>query len=257
MNAEQFFEKYSIEEISKKTKISPISLRFIRNKEFDKIPRVKFFGFLNIIEKEFNVDLSDLKEEYNNFNPQKDSKPTQEIKIETSKNKNFLLIILAIILLIIGGFLLYKENQQKSTQPKSQTELNISNDINSTNTTKQIQNNPISNNTNSNNTNEKNLTLQTPKKESNTTIKKYQVIIIPQKEVWFRAINIDTNKTIEYLTSKEKILPKGNYYIKFGHGEITINYNNQTITPDTKKIVRILFKNGTYKFMKKPNRYEK
>ena len=255
MNAEKFFEKYSIEEISKKTKISPISLRFIRNKEFDKIPRAKFFGFVNIIEKEFNVDLSELKEEYNNFNSQKPSKPHQEITIETSKNKNFLLIILAIILLIIGGFLLYKENQQKSTQVK-ETKLNISNitnNTNSTNTTQTQNPTPI---INKKITNEKNTTAVSTK-EINKTIKKYQVIIIPQKKVWFRAINIDTNKTIEYLTSKEKILPKGNYYIKFGHGEITINYNNQTITPDTKKIIRILFKNGSYKFMKKPNRYEK
>jgi cytoskeletal protein RodZ len=51
MNAKEFFDKYEIEEISKKTKISPISLRYIKNKEFEKIPRVKFLGFIKIIEK--------------------------------------------------------------------------------------------------------------------------------------------------------------------------------------------------------------
>ncbi|WP_156921346.1 hypothetical protein [Lebetimonas sp. JH369] len=47
MNADEFFENHSIDE---KTKISPISLRFIKNREFDKLPRVKFIGFVRLIE---------------------------------------------------------------------------------------------------------------------------------------------------------------------------------------------------------------
>ena len=70
-------------------------------------------------------------------------------------------------------------------------------------------------------------------------------------------MNIDTNRTFEYLTSKIKVLPKGNYYIKFGHGNVSILYNEYNITPNTKKIVRILLKDGNYTYMKKPNRYEK
>jgi len=86
MNADKFFEKYSLEEISKKTKISPISLRFIKNKEFEKIPRAKFFGFINIIEKNFNVDLSELKEEYNQFVPKKENEQITHIP---EKKKDF------------------------------------------------------------------------------------------------------------------------------------------------------------------------
>jgi len=288
MNADKFFEKYSIEEISQKTKISPISLRFIRNKEFDKIPRAKFFGFVNIIEKEFKVDLSDLKEEYNAFKP-KEKEKTHEIKIEKNSN-NYLISILAIILLIIGGYILYKT--LKGTPKKTQSSVMISNNVNTQNiveenisaneenlsteqnsstnentTLTKIQNktkdfnNPkqsvFLNNTSNNLKENPQQNLETNNTKQTKTITEYPVIIIPNKLVWFRAKNIDTNKTFEYLTSKEKILPKGNYYIKFGHGDITINYANQTIQPNTKKIIRILFKDGNYTFLKKPNRYEK
>ena len=256
MNADKFFEKYSIEEISKRTKISPISLRFIRNKEFEKIPRAKFFGFIKIIENEFKVDLSDLKEEYSNTTHNVEKK--HEIKIEKEKNYH-LITILALIMLIIGGYILYKNLKTKTSPSQKENLVADTNlDINEINTS-------IENTTTyeENVSTEENITYayNPPiQKETNQTkplIQQYKVDIIPNEKVWFRAINIDTNKTYEFLTSKEKILPKGNYYIKFGHGNITIYYNNQTITPNTKKIIRILFKDGNYTYLKKPNRYEK
>jgi len=273
MNAEKFFEKHSIEEISQRTKISPISLRFIRNKEFDKIPRAKFFGFINIIEKEFNVDLSELKEEYNLSAPKKEE--NQEIKIEKKEKKNYLLLMLAFLLLITGGFILYATLNTNKT-PDYETNITSTTIQTPVNTEEKKQNNlnslSVYKTDQAISVQENNLTSKISKKAdikkdkniTNTTQKppktaktKYPIDIIPNKIVWFRAINIDTNKTIEYLTSKEKILPKGNYYIKFGHGEVTINYGNETITPNSKKIVRILFKDGNYTYMQKPNRFEK
>ena len=252
MSAEKFFNSHSIEEISKKTKISPISLKLIKNKEFKKIPKVKFLGFIKIIENSYNVDLSDLIEEYNNQNkPTKIKKEEPKInspKKKVPKNNTFLITFLAFILIIIGGYLLFKN----SNNPKKNiNEKNISIVSNIKIKPKKEENlslkeiiKPILKETNSS-------------KENNISNQTFKVIIIPKKRLWFKAINIDTNKSISYLTSHQKILPKGNYYIKFGHGELNLTYNNQTIFPDTKKIIRILLKNGKYKFMKKPNKYEK
>jgi len=253
MNVDKFFEKHSIEEISKKTKISPISLRFIQNKEFEKIPKAKFFGFINIIEKNFNVDLSELKEEYNQFAPKKEIEQNTQ-PIENKKDSSKFLIIASTILTLIGGYLLFNSfsNKTQTNFSKEHNQTTINTIKQPTKTFQEITKQPekitILKNTQPK-TNQKKPIIKTPIKSS--------VEIIPHKQVWFRALNIDTNKTIEYLTSNKKILPKGNYYIKFGHGNITINYSNQTIEPNTKKIIRILFKNGKYKFLKKPNRYEK
>ncbi len=264
MNADKFFETHSIEEISKKTKISPISLRLIRNREFDKIPRVKFIGFLKILQKTYKVDLSDLIEEYNNFNPPETSQK-EEIQTTPSKNSTFFLSIAAFILLLLGGYLFYSYmKNNNSNQITPQNEISQENNISPKN--KNIQN--LAKNSNyapqeSNNTNatkeiETNITTSQIQPKTNSHKAKISTIkIIPNQKVWFRAINIDTNKSIEYLTSTPKTLPKGNYYIKFGHGNLTIIYNDQNITPDTKKIVRILFKDGNYTYMKKPNRFEK
>ncbi|GAB6074530.1 hypothetical protein [Nautilia lithotrophica] len=270
MNANDFFEQYSIEIINKRTRISPISLRYIKNKEFEKIQRVKFLGFIRIIEKEFNVDLSELIEEYNQATNHTitSSSNINETKLQEPKKHNTLMLsILAVVLFSLGAYLLY--NKYNSLKSSNINELNkttfIPTDENTTsqqplqeqdNNSKQIN---IEKNTSFSNVSNiksqpiaKEQTNNTPK----TTIPK-NIEIYPNEKVWFKAINLDNNKTLEYLTSNPKTLIGPNWYVKFGHGNITINYGNQTITPDTKKIVRILFQNGKIEYLKKPNRYEK
>ncbi|QCT94232.1 hypothetical protein FE773_03270 [Caminibacter mediatlanticus TB-2] len=281
MSANKFFEQFSIDEISKRTKISPISLRFIKNKEYEKIPKVKFLGFIKIIEREFNVDLSDIIEEYNQINHTEIKEETiiQEKEPSIKKEKNYIIFILGIILLISSAILLYKnytnENENNTTNNKltttNITEINNSLESNKTQNKLTLKNN-VTTTIIENNLTDKNLSQETnktqsiiantletnitnPTKEINLTQEKKailnQITIIPQKLVWYRIKNLDTNKTSEYLTSKTKTFKGKNFFIKFGHGEVTIKYGNQTITPNTKKIVRILIKNGKYQFLKK------
>jgi cytoskeletal protein RodZ len=256
MNAYEFFEKYSIETINKKTRISPISLRFIKNKKFEKIPRVKFIGFVRIIEKEFNVNLSELIEEYNQTTNSKEEEK-EDIKIEKPKNNTFWVFLLALILLIIGSYLLYKKYNNKKVpiikktyliEPLNETTANKNSSLKSINISVIDKNETIK---------EINNTIKKTKKEIQQPISPVNIKIIPNEKVWFKAKNIDTNKTVEFLTSNPKTLEGANWYIKFGHGYITIKYGNETITPDTKKIVRILFRNGKYEYLKLHNRYEK
>jgi len=250
MNAEKFFKTHSLEEISKKTKISPISLRLIRNKEFEKIPKVKFLGFIRIIEKTYNVNLNDLIEEYNNQIPQKNIQKNPAVSIpkkQTNKNSVLFIAILAFVLIILGGFLLFKNSNSNINNTKS-----IKKQIPKPNNIKIINNSSLQKTKDINNSLKE---IKKPKKKN--IAQKFKITIIPNSLLWFKATNIDTNKSIQFLTSHKKILPKGNYYIKFGHGDFNLTYNNQIISPKTKKLIRILFKNGKYKFMKKPNRYEK
>ncbi len=298
MSANNFFEKYSIEEISKRTKISPISLRFIKNKEYDKIPRVKFIGFIKIIEREFNVNLNDLIQEYDTFNNISEPKK-QEIKEkieeipkenEPKKEKNYLIFILGIALFIITALLLFKflnnslNSQTENNVSNITFENNITNEKNITYRQNITQEKNISQNTNYQNENNftqnKNITIKTKNNETSTIIKTNiennnsiktnkitineenkakkaipnQITIIPQKLLWYRIKNLDTNKTYEYLTSHKKTFNGKNFYIKFGHGEVTIQYGNETITPNTKKIVKILIKNGKYQYIKGKNK---
>jgi cytoskeletal protein RodZ len=255
MNAKEFFEQYSIEIINKRTRISPISIRFIKNREFDKLTRVKFIGFIRLIEKEFKVDLQELIDDYNaQTGFQRQPEETVQLK-EPKKHNTLILFILALILFLLGAYLLYnKYNTPPSNIIKTgnQTELTQyqTDEINYSDTNKtQAQNSQtkIEQDTNITENNTKEQTVSHPR----------TVIIIPNEKVWFKAVNTDNNKTEEYLTTHSKTLIGPDWYVKFGHGNITILYGDKTITPDTKKVLRILFKDGNVTYMKKPNKYEK
>jgi cytoskeletal protein RodZ len=258
MSANEFFEKHTIEEINKKTKISPISLRYIKNKEFEKIQRVKFLGFVRIIEKEFKTDLSDLIEEYNqttNHSPETPEKET--VLSEPKKHNTLILFLLALILFSLGAYLLY--NNYTSKSPKN-SELNKTEFLPNTEENVTNSNTETIQNENALESNETAIRQQETNNTSNSVenadIPKI-IEISPHEKVWFKAVNIDNNQTVEYLTSNPKILIGPDWYVKFGHGNLTIVYGNETITPNTKKIIRILFKQGKIEYLKKDNRFEK
>ncbi|MEO1958415.1 MAG: hypothetical protein ABGX23_02580 [Nautiliaceae bacterium] len=130
---DQFFKKYSVDEISKRTKISPISLNYIKNREFDKLNKVKLKGFIRLIEREFKVSLlDDVMKEYEEYYKSKTPKQ-EELKEEIQENKNIYFKILAVVALIIGGGILYilqkpkQSNTTQSTKPIYQeTPINTS-----------------------------------------------------------------------------------------------------------------------------------
>jgi DNA polymerase III gamma/tau subunit len=146
---DEFFKKYSIDEISKRTKISPISLNYIKNREFDKLNKVKLKGFIKLIEREFKVSLlDDVMREYEEYYKSKAPKQ-EEIKEEIKEDKSIYFKILAIVALIIGGGILYilqKPKQSTTSQLTKPTyQENLSNTpLQKTNlkeTTQKIDNN--------------------------------------------------------------------------------------------------------------------
>lgn len=53
-----------VERISTDTHISQGNVRLILDKSFDKLQKVQFLGFVSILEREYRIDLSPLKQEY-------------------------------------------------------------------------------------------------------------------------------------------------------------------------------------------------
>ncbi len=185
---DEFFKKYSIDEISKRTKISPISLNYIKNREFDKLNKVKLKGFIKLIEREFKVSLlDDVMKEYEEYY-QSQAPKQEEPKKEIQENKNIYFKILAVVALIIGGGILYilqkpkQSNTTQLTKPPYTTQL-----------TKPTYQTPI--NTSKETTKEINLTDNnlTHKKET----KKEENVTTPQ------IFNLKTNQTLQ-----QKELPK-------------------------------------------------
>jgi len=63
MQLNEILEENSVKSISEKTNISETNLEALVAGDFDRLKRVKTFGFISILEREFNADLSALKEQ--------------------------------------------------------------------------------------------------------------------------------------------------------------------------------------------------
>lgn len=140
MTLSSFLNLYTLKEISQKTHISPVTLQHLFDKEFDTIPKNKFYGFIKIIQREFKVDLQELIDGYeaqtpisHQINEEEENSFLEEgspIKESTPPKKNILLyfiitliiVALTLIALIISNNL----SNNHHTVPMEDTNTQIS-----------------------------------------------------------------------------------------------------------------------------------
>ncbi len=63
MQLNELLEQYSIKEISSKTRIAPENLEYLHGRDWDMMRKVQALGFINILEREYGIDLSNLRKE--------------------------------------------------------------------------------------------------------------------------------------------------------------------------------------------------
>jgi len=102
MQLNDILEENSVKAISQKTKISEENLENLLNKNFDAIKKIKTLGFISIIEREYNADLTALKEEAKEYYGASgaDQSITLGMPImeeKKGKSKFFMLIIFALL----------------------------------------------------------------------------------------------------------------------------------------------------------------
>jgi len=254
---DRLLEKYEINEIAKKTHISPLSLERLFNYEFDKLDDIKIKGFIKILETEYpNTDFSELKEKLKDYS-KKDEEDIIEIE-EPKNNKKMYFIVLLIILLVIVVYFIQNNNNKISSFSKKEIikkeniiEPNITNEISKKD--EYIDSEEIENNkTITNEMAENSIEIEENKSEEKQASIDENVTIIPLEKVWFKVIYLDENKSKEYLTSHEVDLNGSKrIFIKFGHGMIKIAYNGKIIEPNTRKITRVIIENGEINITKK------
>ena len=66
-NTFEDLQALGIEKIHEQTHISRDKLELVMGKAYEKIGRVQFMGYISILEREFGVELNNIKEEYKAF----------------------------------------------------------------------------------------------------------------------------------------------------------------------------------------------
>ncbi|GAA9420411.1 hypothetical protein HpHA281_06600 [Helicobacter pylori] len=262
----QILKEVGVAEICKATKIASKNIHSILEKRYESLSRVHARGFIQILEREYKIDLSAWMKEFDKVcvfkegvgeeknqetDPEETAKKPLKVELDysinqantslskkSSKWKPFVLVIGVIVIVlavvIIQNSSSLKEEKERESAIKSGTKKSSFDDANLA---------------------EENKPETTPKLEEKQTeqdkqekeaIKEYPntIYIIPKKDIWVEVIDLDEKKnSFQKVFKKSYSLETKNHrlLLRFGHGHLSLKNNHQEQNYNDSKTRRFLY----------------
>ncbi|MGN8482762.1 sialidase [Helicobacter pylori] len=262
----QILKEVGVAEICKVTKIASKNIHSILEKRYEFLSRVHARGFIQILEREYKIDLSAWMKEFDKAcafkegvseeqnqetDPEEKTKNPLKVEIDysinqantslskkSSKWKPFVLVLGVVVIIlavvIIQNSSSLKEERGQESAIKSGTKKNSFNKANPT---------------------EENKLEPTPKleekpkeqdKQGKEAIKEdpNTIYIIPKRDVWVEVIDLDEKKnSFQKVFKKNYSLETKNHrlLLRFGHGHLSLKNNHQEQEYNDGKTKRFLY----------------
>lgn len=262
----QILREIGVAEICKATKIASKNIHSILEKRYESLSKVHARGFIQILEREYKIDLSAWMKEFDKVcvfkegvgeeknqetNPEETAKKPLKVELDysinqantslskkSSKWKPFV-IVLGVIVIILAVVIIQnssslKEEREQESAIKSGTKKNSFNEANPT---------------------EENKPEPTPKpeeklkehdKQEKEAIKEdpNTIYIIPKRDIWVEVIDLDEKKnSFQKVFKKNYSLETKNHrlLLRFGHGHLSLKNNHQEQDYNDSKTRRFLY----------------
>lgn len=245
-------------EIVKNTHMAFNKVQYILEKDYENLKDcATTYGLLQILEREYGVDLSQWREEYaefwgnaksqNNALPQVDFKVMHETVAQRDSKKGLFFGFLVAVLLGVGFYvyLNFSSPQEQDVSSVESKEI-VQEEIIQEEVAQEVQTN-IDNNATIEVTQDADASASTPintlqteqnaliesesieKVESNNTQTPKKIEIVPAVNVWIGIIYLDTRKKVSIVTDKPLEIDLNRpQAITTGHGELAINADGVT-----------------------------
>ncbi|WP_033790117.1 hypothetical protein [Helicobacter pylori] len=259
----QILREIGVQEIYKATKIASKNINYILEKRYESLSRVHAKGFIQILEREYKLDLSAWMKEFDRVctfkesvseepdketNPEEATKNPLKVEIDYSINqaniklskglskwKPFVLVLGVIVIIlaivIIQNISSLKEERERENAIKSGTKNSSFNEAHST---------------------EENKIEPTPKPDKKQKEQEKEAIkenpdtiyIMPKRDIWVEVIDLDEKKnSFQKVFKKNYPLEAKNHrlLLRFGHGHLTLKNNHQEQDYNDGKTKRFLY----------------
>ncbi|RKV31304.1 sialidase [Helicobacter pylori] len=262
----QILKEVGVAEICKATKIASKNIHSILEKRYESLSRVHARGFIQILEREYKIDLSAWMKEFDKActfkesvseeqnqetDPEEKTKNPLKVEIDysinqantslskkSSKWKPFVLVLGVVVIIlavvIIQNSSSLKEERGQESAIKSGTKKSFFNKANPT---------------------EENKPELTPKLEEKPTEQDKQekeaikedpntIYIIPKKDIWVEVVDLDEKKnSFQKVFKKNYSLETKNHrlLLRFGHGHLSLKNNHQEQEYNDGKTRRFLY----------------
>lgn len=233
-------QRIGAQKIYEKTHIPILHIQEILQSDFSSFSRVQFLGFISILEREYNHDLSEHRAFGLNYFDELDISNSASISItpQEKKSKKPIYIGIALALFIVVLVLKYAvftqkvietkvdntliENVKKTIKPKVivLVENNQTAELNAT-----VEEAPI---------------VKTPEL---TVVKSFK--ITTKSKVWFGYIDVQTHRKRQKTFKGEIDLdPNKEWLLLFGHGFIDMYVNGKKVKFNSRDNVRFVYEDG-------------
>lgn len=262
----QILKEVGVAEICKATRIASKNIHSILEKRYESLSRVHARGFIQILEREYKIDLSAWMKEFDKAcafkegvseeqnqetSPEETAKKPLKVELDysinqantslskkSSKWKPFVLVLGVVVIIlavvIIQNSSSLKEERGQEGAIKSGTKKNSFNKVNPT---------------------EENKPEPTPKPEEKPKEQDKQekeaikedpntIYIIPKKDVWVEVVDLDEKKnSFQKVFKKNYSLETKNHrlLLRFGHGHLSLKNNHQEQEYNDGKTRRFLY----------------
>jgi len=263
-------QELGIQRIQEDTHISRQHIESILQERFESIHKVQFLGFISILEREYSLDLSDLKSNALAF--YKDQKmnavDTDGIFIVAAKGKTFTFVYLFIIGIIFFAGVFFTMNYQsdesdivvqkniidvvkKSIHLEEKRALVIQKQEKEPLSPVVTQKKPKKEEHNSTTLKTIVPSLKAPTKKEvhkKRAVEIKPVVIFPKSRLWIGYIDVMAGKKYQKTIKDPLVLDSSKEWLLFlGHGNVNIEVNGILKEYKSKKSLRFAYKDGSIK----------
>ncbi|MGT0064924.1 sialidase [Helicobacter pylori] len=262
----QILKEVGVTEICKATKIASKNIHSILEKRYESLSRVHARGFIQILEREYKIDLSAWMKEFDKVcvfkegvseeknqetDPEETAKKPLKVELDysinqantslskkSSKWKPFVLVIGVIVIVlavvIIQNSSSLKEEKERESAIKSGTKKSSFDDANLAEENKPEPTPKLEEKPKEQDKQEKEVIKEDP----NT------IYIIPKRDIWVEVIDLDEKKnSFQKVFKKSYSLETKNHrlLLRFGHGHLSLKNNHQEQNYNDSKTRRFLY----------------
>ncbi|WRC64034.1 sialidase [Helicobacter pylori] len=265
----QILKEVGVAEICKATKIASKNIHSILEKRYESLSRVHARGFIQILEREYKIDLSAWMKEFDKVcvfkegvseeknqetDPEETAKKPLKVELDysinqantslskkSSKWKPFVLVVGVVVIVlavvIIQNSSSLKEERERESAIKSGTKKNSFNKANPTEENKP-EPTPKPEEKQEKQTEQDKQEKEAIKEDPNT------IYIIPKRDIWVEVIDLDEKKnSFQKVFKKSYSLETKNHrlLLRFGHGHLSLKNNHQEQNYNDSKTRRFLY----------------
>ncbi|MGL2546169.1 sialidase [Helicobacter pylori] len=262
----QILKEVGVAEICKATKIASKNIHSILEKRYESLSRVHARGFIQILEREYKIDLSTWVKEFDKVcvfkegvgeeqkqetSPEETAKKPLKVELDysinqantslskkSSKWKPFVIVlgvvVIILVVVIIQNSSSLKEEREQESAIKPDTKNSSFNEVSPTEE-KKLEPTPK--------------LEEKPKeqdKQGKEAIKENPntIYIIPKKDIWVEVVDLDEKKnSFQKVFKKNYSLETKNHrlLLRFGHGHLSLKNNHQEQEYNDGKTKRFLY----------------